>query len=58
MAAPTTAPTQQVTLSDLYPDGLSEGQARRIVALLGLAQPRRSELDADGPQPTTDRLGA
>lgn len=30
------------TLADLYPDGLSQAQARRIVALLGLAQPRRS----------------
>ena len=29
-------------LADLYPDGLSQAQARRIVALLGLAQPRRS----------------
>lgn len=42
MAMPTTTPPQQITLSDLYPDGLSEAQARRIVALLGLAQPRRS----------------
>ncbi|GKQ37193.1 hypothetical protein [Streptomyces sp. A012304] len=59
MATPTDAPTQQITLSDLYADrGLSEAQARRIVALLGLAQPRRGPLDAEGPQPTTDRLGA
>ena len=28
-------------LADLYPDGLSQAQARRIVALLRLAQPRR-----------------
>lgn len=50
MAAPTTTQTQQTTLADLYPDGLSEAQARRIVALLGLAAPRRdSDRDADGP---------
>ena len=42
MATPTTAPTRQVTLSDLYADrGLTDAQARRIVALLGLAQQRR-----------------
>lgn len=58
MAAPITAPTQQVTLSDLYPDGLSQAQARRIVALLGLAQPRRSERDTDGPELDCRQLGA
>lgn len=42
MAGPTDVPTRQITLSDLYPDGLSQAQARRIVALLGLAHPRRS----------------
>lgn len=42
MATPTATQSQQITLSDLYPDGLSEAQARRIVALLGLAQPQRS----------------
>lgn len=43
MTAPTDTTTQQITLSDLYPDGLSEAQARRIVALLGLARPRRAD---------------
>lgn len=43
MGALTDAPTRQITLSDLYPDGLSDAQARRIVALLGLAQPRRAD---------------
>lgn len=45
MDTETDVPTQQITLSDLYPDGLSEAQARRIVALLGLAQPRRADDD-------------
>lgn len=45
MVASTDAPTGQITLSDLYPDGLSEAQARRIVALLRLTQPRRAESD-------------
>lgn len=59
MATPTTAPPRQTTLSDLYPDGLSEAQARRIVALLGLAQPRRSDRqDADGPELDCRQLGA
>ena len=47
MATPTTAPSRQITLSDLYPDGLSETQARRIVALLRLTQPRRSDKSDD-----------
>lgn len=51
--------TQQITLSDLYPDGLSEAQARRVVALLGLAQPWRSDQqDADGPELDSRQLGA
>ena len=48
MGTPTATPTRQITLSDLYPDGLSEAQARRIVALLGLAAPRRTETSDDG----------
>ncbi|MEH0642839.1 hypothetical protein QBB33_15455 [Streptomyces scabiei] len=44
MAAPTTTQTQQITLSDLYADrDLTDAQCRRIVALLGLAQPRRAD---------------
>lgn len=43
MAAPTDAPTGQITLSDLYANrDLTDAQCRRIVALLGLAQPRRA----------------
>jgi hypothetical protein len=53
------APTEQITLSDLHPDGLSEAQVRRIVALLGLAQPRRSDRQhADGPELDCRQLGA
>lgn len=60
MTAPTTAPTQQVTLSDLYADrGLTAAQARRIVALLRLAQPQRSSVtDAKGPELDCRQLGA
>lgn len=59
MSTSTAAPTRQIALSDLYPDGLSEAQARRIVALLGLAQPRRSsEQDADRPELDCRQLGA
>lgn len=58
MAAPTTTETQQITLADLHPDGLSQAQARRIVALLGLAQPRRGSADADGPELDCRQLGA
>jgi hypothetical protein len=59
MAAQTTTEARQMTLSDLYPDGLSQAQARRIVALLGLAQPRRSSVtDADGPELDCRQLGA
>lgn len=59
MAAQTTTETQQITLSDLHPDGLSQAQARRIVALLGLAQPRRSSVtDVDGPELDCRQLGA
>lgn len=60
MATPTTVPTRQVTLSDLYADrGLTDAQARRIVALLGLAQPGRSSVtDADGPELDCRQLGA
>lgn len=44
MAAPTEAPTQQTTLADLYANrDLTDAQCRRIVALLGLAQPRRAD---------------
>lgn len=43
MAESTTAQAQQVTLSDVYAArDLTDAQCRRIVALLGLAQPRRS----------------
>ncbi|MCZ4508660.1 hypothetical protein O3Q52_10665 [Streptomyces sp. ActVer] len=60
MAAPTTVPTRQITLSDLYAErGLTDAQARRIVALLGLAQPRRSDRqDAQGPELDCSQLGA
>lgn len=48
MAEPTDAPKRQITLSDLYADrDLTDAQCRRIVALLGLAQPRRAD-DGDG----------
>lgn len=43
LAAPP-LPAQQVTLSDLYADrDLTDAQVRRLVALLGLATPRRTE---------------
>lgn len=59
MSTPTTVPKRQTTLSDLYAErGLSDAQARRIVALLGLAQPQRSRRDADGLEPDCRRLGA
>lgn len=59
MATPITAPTRQITLSDLYADrDLTDAQCRRIVALLGLAQPRRSGRDADGPELDCRQLGA
>lgn len=60
MATPTAAPTRQITLSDLYADrDLTDAQARRIVALLGLAQPRRSSGEnADGPELDCRQLGA
>jgi hypothetical protein len=59
MAAPTATETQQITLSDLYPDGLSQAQARRIVALLGLARPRLGSVpDTDGPELDCSQLGA
>lgn len=59
MAAPTTTQTQQTTLSDLYAGrDLTDAQCRRIVALLGLAQPRRSAQDADGPELDCRQLGA
>lgn len=42
MAAPASAPRRPKTLADLYEDrDLSPAQARRLVALLGLAAPRR-----------------
>lgn len=47
MATQTTTPPRQTTLSDLHPDGLSEAQARRIVALLRLTQPRRADKSDD-----------
>lgn len=41
MAPQSTTSTQPRTLSDLYADrDLTQAQARRIVALLGLATPR------------------
>lgn len=59
MAEPITATPRQITLSDLYPDGLSDAQCRRIVALLGLTQPRRSDQQtADGPELDCRQLGA
>lgn len=59
MSTPTALPKRQTTLSDLYAErGLSDGQARRIVALLGLAQPQRSRRDADGPELDCRQLGA
>ncbi|MFJ1667311.1 hypothetical protein ACIOK4_13170 [Streptomyces bottropensis] len=46
MATPAAAPTRQITLSDIYDDrDLTDAQCRRIVALLGLAQPRRTDED-------------
>jgi hypothetical protein len=48
MAAPTDTPTHQITLSDIYADrDLTDAQLRRIVALLGLAQPRRTDSSDD-----------
>lgn len=39
------APGRPRTLADLYADrDLTQAQARRIVALLGLATPRRTDL--------------
>lgn len=44
MTASTGTPAQRVTLSDLYADrDLTDAQVRRLVALLGLAAPRRTE---------------
>jgi hypothetical protein len=41
MASPTPRPAGHRTLADLYTDrGLTPAQARRLVALLGLAEPR------------------
>ncbi|MFF9036430.1 hypothetical protein ACF090_13270 [Streptomyces sp. NPDC014892] len=50
MATHATGTRQQVTLSDLYADrDLTDAQCRRLVALLGLATPRRTETgDGDG----------
>jgi hypothetical protein len=46
----------QITLSDLYRDcPLTEAQARRIVALLGLAQLRHKTDDAKVPASTPSR---
>ena len=59
MSTQTTVPKRQTTLSDLYAErGLSNAQARRIVALLGLAQPQRSRRDAEGPELDCRQLGA
>jgi len=44
MATPAPQLTGHKTLSDLYADrGLTTAQARRLVALLGLAAPRRTK---------------
>lgn len=41
---------KQITISDVVSE-LTDAQARRIVAILGLADPaRRKRQDADGPQ--------
>ena len=61
MIASTRQPVSaQVTLSDLYADrALTEAQARRIVALFGLAGgARRAEQDAGGPEAECHQLGA
>jgi hypothetical protein len=47
MAGPTIQAQRPRTLADLYEDrDLTQAQVRRLVALLGLAAPRRAEVKA------------